>query len=509
MADSRLVNSKRNLVWAFSSKGITLALSFLTRTVFIYTLGELYLGLNSLFASTLDFLVLAELGVGAAMVFSMYKPMAENDTATVCALLNLYRKIYRIIGSVILLAGLILVFFIPHLIKGDVPEGMNIYILFILNLSKTVLSYFLYAYKGSILTANQRSDISSRIGIVLSIFSSIFQILVLLVFKDYYFYCGLSIIFTIISNLVNNIVISRKYPQYKCYGSIDKELLNDIKKRVAGLFVYRVCYVFRDAIDAVFISAFIGLSVLGKYNNYMFFINTITGLLIIARSSITASIGNSIATESEQKNYLDFNRCQLLYMWISIWCTVCLYCMLQPFIVVWIGPNYLLGEVELALFCLYFLCHKLGDICSTYRQATGLWWQDRYRPIVEAIVKTILNFTIIKYFGVAGALSGSIICLVFINSIWASWVLYRYYFKHQRQWDYIKRNIIYLLIAVVVCAVVGFICKLLPGEGVMNLVFRAIVCLVLPNLLLWAVFRFNKDYSDSIKIVKSLIRLKT
>ena len=146
MADSRLVNSKRNLVWAFSSKGITLALSFLTRTVFIYTLGELYLGLNSLFASTLNFLVLAELGVGAAMVFSMYKPMAENDTATVCALLNLYRKIYRIIGSVILLAGLILVFFIPHLIKGDVPEGMNIYILFILNLSKTVLSYFLYAY---------------------------------------------------------------------------------------------------------------------------------------------------------------------------------------------------------------------------------------------------------------------------------------------------------------------------------------------------------------------------
>lgn len=496
------------MVWAMANKFAILLVQFITRTVFIYTFGVLYLGLNGLFASTLDFLALAELGVGAAMVFSMYKPMAEKDTATVCALLNLYRKVYRIIGTVMLIGGTILMFFLPYLIKGEIPDDINLYVLYALNLVKTVVSYFLFAYKRSILTADQRSDISSRVGIVLGILSNLCQILILLLFRNYYYYCCVLIAFTIISNLVINHVVNKKYPQYKCYGTIDKDLLNDIKKRIAGLFVYRICYIFRDAIDAVFISAFIGLSVLGKYNNYMFIINMLTGLLVLARSSITASIGNSIATESEEKNYGDFNKIQLIYMWISIWCTVCLYCLFQPFISLWVGDSYLLGEIELCSFCLFFLCHKLGDICSTYRQATGLWWQDKYRPITEAVVKTILNLCIIRYFGVVGALGGSIFCLVFINSIWASWVLYRYYFKHQRQWDYIKRNLYYLFLTVVICAVTGYICYLLPCEGISNLILRAIVCLIVPNILLWLVFRNLKEFSGSVAMVKRLIQAK-
>lgn len=509
MADSRSKNSQRNLVWAMISKCVILLVQFFSRTVFIYTLGEMYLGLNSLFASTLDFLVLAELGVGAAMIFSMYKPMAENDTATVCALLNLYRKVYRIIGTVMLIGGTIMMFFLPYLIKGDIPDDMNLYVLYALNLANTVMSYFLFAYKGSILTANQRSDISSRIGIVLGTLSNLCQIIILLLFRNYYLYCCVFLIFTVISNLVINHVVNKKYPMYKCYGTLDKNLLTDIKKRIAGLFVYRICYVFRDAIDAVFISAFIGLSVLGKYNNYMFIINTLTGLLVLARSSITASIGNSLAIENEEKNYNDFKKCQLLYMWTSIWCTVCLFCLFQPFIELWVGANYLLGEIELFMFCLYFLCHKLGDICSTYRQAAGLWWQDRYRPVVEAIVKTILNFTIIKYFGINGALGGSVFCLVFINSIWASWVLYRYYFKHQRQWDYIKRNLFYLVVAVILCFIMGLFCSLLPGDGIMNLILRAIACLIIPNLFLWMVFKHIGEYSDSIAMLKRLLRAKS
>lgn len=506
MADSRSKNSKRNLIWAMTNKIVLLGLNFISRTVFIYTFGVLYLGLNSLFASTLDFLVLAELGVGTAMVFSMYKPIAENDVATVCALLNLYRKVYRIIGMVILLAGAIMMYFLPYLIKGEVPSDINMYIIYVIILAKTVLSYFLYAYKGSILTASQRSDIASTVGIVLNIAVTICQIIVLLAWKNYYAYCGIALVSVIASNLVINHIINKRYPQYKCFGKISKELLADIKKRVAGLFIYRVCYVFRDALDGVFISAFIGLAVLGKFNNYMFIVTTLTGILKIARTSITASIGNSIVTESEEKNYADFNKCQLLYMWVSIWCTVCMFCMFQPFIKVWLGADYLLGEVEMGMFCLFFLCHKLGDICSTYRQAIGLWWQDRFRPLTEAIVKTILNLLVIKYFGVVGALGASVFCLVFINSIWASWVLYRYYFKHQRQWDYIKRNIYYLLITIAICGITGYICALLPGDGLPNLVFRALVCVVIPNVLLLAIYYKTNLFKTSMEMLKRLIR---
>lgn len=506
MADSRSKNAKRNIIWSLANKAVTLLTTFVTRTVFIYTLGELYLGLDSLFASTLSFLTLAELGVGSAMVFSMYKPMAESDAATVCALLNLYRKIYRLIGSFMLLVGAVLIFFIPYLIKGEIPNGINVYILFLINLLNTVLSYFLFAYKGSIITADQRSDIHSNISSILRIVSCILQIIILLLFKDYYLYCSILIIITIASNLITNHIVKKRYPHITCHGKISKELATDIKKRIAGLFVYKICYVFRDALDAVFISAFIGLSVLGKYNNYMFILNSIMGYLLIVRNSITASIGNSIATESEDKNYHDFKKCQLLYMWISIWCMVCLFCLTQPFIKLWIGANYLLGEIELCFFCGFFICRQLGDICSTYRQAIGLWWQDRYRPVAEAVAKTILNLTIIKYFGVVGAFGGSIICLIFINSIWASWVLYRYYFKHYRQWEYIKMNIFYLIVAIIACAAVGFVCHLLPGDGIINFSYRIGVCIIVPNILLWAIFRFLPEFSDSIQMIKDLIK---
>lgn len=506
MADSRSKNAKRNVLWAIVNRLITLLMQFFSRTVFIYYLGELYLGLNSLFASTLNFLALAELGVGGALIFSMYKPLAEGEYKTVCALLNLYRKIYRIIGCVMLFIGLVLMLFIPYLINGDVPNHINVYLVFFIFLINTVLSYFLYAYKSSLLIADQRSDINSNIASILSIFSNLCQILVLCTLKNYYYYCLVTTCFTIANNLIINYVVNKRYPQFKCFGSISKEQLNDIKKRVVGLFIYKVCYVFRDAIDAIFISAFIGLSILGKYNNYMFVINTITGFLLIARTSITASIGNSLAKESEEKNYNDFNKCQLLYMWISIWCTVCLYCLLQPFIKLWIGKHYLLGNIELILFCIFFLTHKLGDICSTYRQAAGLWWQDKHRPIVEALVKTILNLTIIKLWGVAGALGGSIICLLLINSIWASWVLYRYYFKNHKQIEYIKRNIYYLLITFVICIVSGFVCSLLPDDGKLPFIEKCLICLILPNFMLWLLFKLLPEFNSSIVMLRSVIK---
>lgn len=506
MADSRSKNAKRNVIWATINRVVTLLMQFLSRTVFIYYLGELYLGLNSLFASTLNFLALAELGIGGALIFSMYKPLAEGDEITVCALLNLYRKTYRYIGVIMLLIGGILMLFMPYLIKGETPKEINVYLVYSIFLINTVLSYFLYAYKSSLLIADQRSDIKNNVSSILSISSNLTQILILYLFCDYYLYCLVTTICTIANNLTINFIVNKRYPQFKCVGKLSNATLYDIKKRVFGLFIYKVCYVFRDAIDAIFISAYIGLSILGKYNNYMFVINTITGFLLIARTSITASIGNSLAKESTTKNYNDFNKFQLLYMWLSIWCTVCLYCLLQPFIRLWIGEQYLFGNIELFLFCLFFLTHKLGDMCSTYRQAAGLWWQDRVRPIVEALVKTILNLTIIKIWGVAGALGGTIFCLITINSIWASWVLYKYYFINFRQIEYIKRTLFYLTITILCCLLVGYFCMLLPNEGLINFTYRCLICLALPNIVLYFILQLLPEYKSSIQLIKQIIK---
>ena len=186
MAESRVINTKKNILGGMLNRIVMLLLPFLTRTAIIYTFGAEYLGLNSLFAAILNVLALAELGVGSAMVFSMYKPMAEGDDDTVCALLNLYRKIYRIIGSVILIVGLSLLPFLDKLIKGNPPDAVNIYILYLIFLSNTVISYFLFAYKTSILTAAQHSYILSNISSVLSVISELTKLLMIVVFKDFY-----------------------------------------------------------------------------------------------------------------------------------------------------------------------------------------------------------------------------------------------------------------------------------------------------------------------------------
>ncbi len=189
MSESRTKNARRNLTSAVINKIINLVLPFFTRTVLIYVLGSLYLGLNSLFTSILQVLSLTELGFGSAMVFSMYEPIANNNEEHVNALLKLYRNIYRIIGVIILIAGVGCMPFIPYLISGDVPSSINVYLLYGINLFNVVISYFLFAYKRSILSATQRSDIINSVSTLLSVFSNVLQIVALLFTNSYYVYC--------------------------------------------------------------------------------------------------------------------------------------------------------------------------------------------------------------------------------------------------------------------------------------------------------------------------------
>ena len=190
------------MVFGIILKIYQILLPFLFRTVIVYTLGVNYLGLNSLFTSILQVLNLAELGVGSAMIFSMYKPIAEDDEKKICALMNLYRKYYNIIGLVILVIGILLTPFIPKLINGEVPKEINIYILYIMNLIATVLSYWLLAYRNSVLQAHQRLDVSSKITIVTDSFKYFFQLVALYFCKNYYLY----VLAILITQLVNNII---------------------------------------------------------------------------------------------------------------------------------------------------------------------------------------------------------------------------------------------------------------------------------------------------------------
>ena len=201
------------------------------RTAMIYLMGVQYLGLNSLFTSVLQVLNLAELGVGSAMVYSMYKPIAEDDHVAICALMKLYRTYYRAIGLIIAVVGVALTPFIPHLISGDVPSDINIYILYLLNLGATVLSYWFFAYKNSIFQANQRTDVVSKITLVTNTVQYGLQIFVLWAFHNYYYYVIVMLATQAMTNIVTAIWADRIYPDFKPQGNVGKDKVREINHR--------------------------------------------------------------------------------------------------------------------------------------------------------------------------------------------------------------------------------------------------------------------------------------
>lgn len=475
-----------NIIWGFIEKMITLICPFIIRTIMIYKLGNEYLGLNGLFTSILQVLSLAELGFGDAIVFSMYKPIIENDNKMLSALLNLYKKVYRIIGMVILCVGLLILPFITKFVKGGYPSEVNIYVLYCIYLFNTVISYFLFAYKESLLKAHQRNDVNSRILSGCNIVMYVLQIIVLLLFSNYYLYIVIMPVTTIVLNCVRSLFVKKMYPQIVCEGHIEKDAVIGLSKRIIGLTLNKLAQVCRNSFDSIIISSFLGLVILARYQNYYYIISALTVMVSIITTAVGAGIGNSIAAETVEKNYSDYKEFLFIYNWIACFCTVCMLCLYQPFIELWVGKSNVLPLSTVILCCIYFYTMKLGDIAAVYRQAAGIWWEDKFRPIVESVVNLAVNIVLVKYIGVDGVLVSTIISIVCINIPWATYVLFKVYFKMSIKEVFFK-YIRYFIETTVLCAVVYGICSRINGNLLVMLVVRTIICIGLVNAGLYII----------------------
>ena len=463
---TRTQHARRNIITSVINKLVIMLTNFIMRTVLIHYLGEVYLGLDSLFVSILQILSLSELGISSAMVYSMYKPLAENDTPAVCALLKLYRTVYRWIALIMTVLGLAVTPFLPLIVKKDLPEGMNLYVLFFINLANTVLSYALFAYRSSLFTADQKYSVNNNIYSIFKIGVTALQVLAIILFKNYYMYSIILPLTTILKNLALYIISNKMYPQYKCEGTVPKEEINNIKKRCAGMFLHKLSFVFRNSLDSIVLSAFLGLALLGKYNTYYYIINAISGIMILVSNSVTASVGNSMVVESKAKNYADFRKLQLLYMGLTSWLTVCLVACTQPFIKLWVGEKMMFTDGIMFVFCIYFFSIHFSRVCHVYRDAAGLWWQDRFRPIVETVVNLVLNILLVKYLGVTGVMFSTIFCIVGIEGTWGTRILFKYYFSEEKMSVYMLKLLWSWLLTAGSGAIVYFICRAIPMQGI-------------------------------------------
>ena len=477
MRITRTKNTVRNIAFGFINRIINIILPFFSRTAILYIMGTKYLGLNSLFTSILSFLSLAELGVGAAMVYSMYKPIAENDEDTICALLNLYKRIYNIIGTVILGLGLMLVPFLNIIIKDDVPKAVNVYVLYLLYLINAVLSYWLFAYKNALLQAHQRTDVNSKISSIIVPISYVVMLGCLFLTRNYYAYIIWQPIFTILTNVLRVLYVNKMFPTLKPRGEVDQEIKTSITKKVTALIGTKLNTVVLNAADNLVMSAFLGLTAIAIYGNYYYIMSSIIGFLGICYSAMTAGLGNSLAVETIEKNYNDFKKFSFINSWLVGWCTVCLVCLYQPFMKIWAGEELMFSFPIVLQICLYFYIYQIRKIPVTYKDAAGIWWEDRFRPYVSMIVNVVLNIVLVQVIGVSGIILSTVISLL-VSIPWENYTIFKYVFRRSSK-EYYINMFSYALFMMIAGLVTYLLCNLL-GDGILQLFIRAIICIIVP-----------------------------
>ena len=502
----RINNVTRNLGWGLFNKVVAILMPFVTRTAMIYTLGPLYLGLNGLYTSILQVLSVTELGISTAIVYDMYKPIAEGDTKKVCALLNFYKKCYKIIGIIVFVIGIIVMPFLGHLISGDIPSDINIYLLFLINLVNIVITYELFAYKLSLLAAMQRNDIVSKISSVVIIIQVILQLFALLVLKNYYCFTFILIVVNIINNIAAFYICKKKYPQFVCKGSVSNEEFSHIKTNVTGMLCTKIGMIVLNSADTIIISAFLGLKILGMYQNYYYIINAlITGLTIVA-SSMIASIGNSVATESIEKNYKDFKRLNFIYLWLVSWCSICFLCICKPFMDLWVGTELQFPMEVVALFAIYFFTYKLNDMVAVYIDACGLWKKTKYIPLLASIVNLAINLALVNFIGIYGILISTIIAVLLIYDTLLTKKLFENYFENWGNIEkYFLQQLKFIIFTIIGATLTYISCKFIPYKGFISLIVDSIICLVVPNVLGIIVWHKNEDFIFACKLLKKVL----
>ena len=506
MKIERTKNASRNLIFGTLLKIYEVLFPFAMRSVIIHELGAKYLGLNGLFTSILQVLNLAELGVGSAMVFSMYQPIVDDDIPKIKAYMQLYKLYYRVIGTIILLIGLCLTPFVPKLIRGTVPDSMNVYILYIMNLLATVLTYWLFSYRKSILQAHQRNDVISKVTILTDSIKYLIQIAVLVIFHNYYYYVIVILFSQIINNITTAIISRKMYPQYAPHGNLPKTEKDAINQRIRDLFTSKLGGTIVGSSDTIVISAFLGLEVLAIYQNYFYIMNSVMGFMTIIYSSIVAGVGNSMITKNIEQNKKEFHTFTFLIAWVSTICVSCFMVLYQPFIRVWMGEKMMLDNKMVLLFCIYFWVYEIVKMISVYKDAGGIWHQDRFRPLISGMVNLCINIILVNYIGLYGIVISTIISVTLVSIPWIIHNVFTLIFKGNP-----FKYALELLLYTIGIFGIGSICWLLsifiPFIGIIEIVTKGFLAAIISNFLFVLLFRKSKYYISAKELLFKMLKI--
>ena len=411
---SRTTKTIRNTAVGLIGLILSQLVTFVTKSVFVRLLGAEYNGVNGLFSNVLSILNLAELGFATSVAYALYKPLQEGDELKQAALMNYFARVYRIIAVIVAVVGCCCIPFLQYLIAEDISElsfSLNqLRGYFAMFLANTVCSYLL-AYKRTIITADQNNYIISTVDNSCNIALNVLQIVLLLIYNNYYAYLATMIAKTLINNIILQIIADKKYPQLRKYKRA--KLLSEDKKsllrNVEASFVHRLGNVAMTGTTSIIISSFISLIAAGQYSNYFMICSSVNMVIDILFTSMTASLGNLCVSESEEAQYQVFKRVRYLSYFCGVFTLVCYICLFNPFIEIWVGEDMLMPFAVVVAISFNSSKTYFRKAVNTFKDAKGMFRADWYKPIIEAVVSIGTAIGLSYVWGTFGVIFGHII----------------------------------------------------------------------------------------------------
>jgi len=509
LISNRAKNTLRNGIFTMINVFVVTFIPFILRTVFVYTIGDEYLGLNSLYVSIMNALNMAELGIGTIMIYFLYDPIARNDIVKTNAYLAYLKKIYRVIGIAVFAIGICVMPSLGYMISGDVPNDASIYSLYLVYLLATAIQYFVMPEVDALVGALQRTDITNLNSAISNFVCYIFQFIALIILKSYMFYILALLVQILVIYILRKSRWKSEFVIYKSVGDIDADSKKHIKKKVFSMIGHQLDSKVIGSIDNIFLSAYLGLTQVAIYGNYSLIISAISMILFNVITAILPSIGNAIVTETKESNYFRYKCIFQLNSGLIGWGVACFICMCQNFMFLWMGDR-LFGYSMVVLLTVYFYAIGMRQCTVTFKNAAGMWDSDFFKPYVAMIIDLVLDVFLIKTIGVSGAVISSIVAIGLIELPWEAHALYKNYFEYSFK-EYLKIFFRYFIENVLIIGISVIVCdKLVPVTGVISLVLRFLIpCIV--TFMLFILFNFRsrefKVWVDTVKELYNKIKI--
>lgn len=507
MASSRTEKSIRNAKYGLIGQIFLVIFSFILRKIFLNTFNDDYLGLGSVFLTILNAVNVCELGLSSAIIFCLYKPLVRDDKATVAAYMKYMKKAYYIVGGIVLILGLSLTP-VLHLFVRVMPDIDNIRLIYVMFVVNSAMTYPL-SYRSILLTADQRQYAVSRYRYFFSCMFHLVQIIVLMCTHNYLLYLSCRLVFTVVENCAISLKVKHDYPYIseKNVRELTRAEKSDIKKRVKASALHKLGSFLVFGTEAVFLARLCGVNSATLYQNYYTIQLNLKNFMNIFFSSFSASIGNMYAdNKDEKKKYSVYNVLNFICAWIAGFASVSLALIYNPFIELWLGPQYLFEKEAVALISLsfYFFCTRIA--MNTTKDAFGLFVRDKYKYIAQFAVYVVLAIIMGRVFREAGIFAAMLIADL-VTCFWIEpWVLFKYGFKRPVS-EYFKKYALHALTAAIGFFITYVLVRIFctSNQGILFLILRVLLCVTVPNVVYLLLWCRSAEFRECTVIAKRLL----